>query len=149
MSDRPGQLETCCLQRCITRTMLLELLNHVIGIGIAGAKAPREPVPAALGNPLAVREHLELTSLTRCQDGVDAHALLDEGHETRDLDLVVLSSWAVNDFDLHVVLESAQASLARLPGHTLNRTASFSLDRRKMDIQLIANEQDQNRAQCG
>jgi hypothetical protein len=55
----------------------------------------------------------------------------------------------VNDFDLHVVLESAQASLARLPGHTLNRTASFSLDRRKMDIQLIANEQDQNRAQCG
>lgn len=96
--------------------MLLELLDHTIEIGVAAAKAPREPVPPTLGNPLAVREHLELARLARRQDGFDAQALLDEGHETRDLDLVVLSSWAVNDFDLHFVLESAPTGLARLLG---------------------------------
>jgi len=56
-----GQLETCCLQRCVNRTVLLELLDHVIEIGIAGAKAPCEPVPTALGYPLAVSDNLELT----------------------------------------------------------------------------------------
>ena len=116
MSDGPGQLETCCLLRCFTRTVLLELPDHTIEIGVAAAKAPCEPVPPTLGNPLAVREHLELTRLTRCQDGFDAQALLDEGHETRNLDLVVLSSRAMNDFDLHSVLESARARLARLLG---------------------------------
>ncbi len=116
MSDRPGQLETCCLLRCFIRTVLLKLVDHVIEIGIAGAKAPCEPVPTALGNPLAVREHLELTRLARRQDGFDAQALLDEGHETRDLDLIVLSNLAVNDFYLHSVLESAPTGLARLLG---------------------------------
>jgi hypothetical protein len=36
-----GQLETRFLPPCPTRTALLELLDHVIEIGIAGAKAPR------------------------------------------------------------------------------------------------------------
>jgi hypothetical protein len=36
-----GQLDTCCLPRCPTRTALLELLDHVIEIGITGAEAPR------------------------------------------------------------------------------------------------------------
>jgi len=82
--------------------VLLELLDHAIEIGIAGAKAPCEPVPTALGNPLAVSDHLELTGLTRCSDGFNVEALLDEGHETRDLGLVVLSRRAVNDLDLHL-----------------------------------------------
>jgi hypothetical protein len=116
VSDRPGQLENCCLLRCFTRTVLLELVDHVIEIGIASAKAPCEPVPTTFGNPLAVCEHLELTRFTGCQDGFDAHALLDEGHETRDLDLVVLSSRAVNNFDLHSVLESVPTGLARSLG---------------------------------
>lgn len=38
--------------------MFLELLDQAIKIGIAGAEASREPVLAALGNHLAVREHL-------------------------------------------------------------------------------------------
>ncbi len=81
--------------------VFLKLFDHAIEIGITGAKASCEPVPTALGNPLAVREHLELTGLTRCNDSVNVQALLDEGRETRDLDLVVLSRRTVNDFDLH------------------------------------------------
>jgi hypothetical protein len=86
--------------------VLLELLDHAIEIGIAGTKAPCEPVPTALGNPLAVSDHLELTGLTRRNHGFNVEALLDEGHETRDLGLVVLSRRAVNDLDLHSVLIS-------------------------------------------
>ena len=81
--------------------MFLKLFDDAIEIGITGVKAPCEPVPTALGNPLAVREHLELTDLAKCNDSVNIQALLDEGRETRDLGLVVLSRRAVNDFDLH------------------------------------------------
>jgi hypothetical protein len=87
--------------------VLLELLDQAIKIGVACAEASREPVSAALGNQLAVREHLELTGLTRPKNRFNAQATLDEGHETRDLDLVVLSRRAVNDFDLHSVRQSA------------------------------------------
>jgi hypothetical protein len=96
--------KTCCLSPCVTRTVLLDPLDHAIEIGIAGAKLPREPVPSALGNPLAVRNHLELTGFAGRKDSFYAKALLDEGHETRDLGLVVLSRGAVNDFDLHCLL---------------------------------------------
>lgn len=90
--------------------MLLELLDHAIEIGISGAKAPCEPVPTALGNPLAVSDNLELTGLTRRNDGFNVEALLDEGHETRDLGLVVLSRRTVNDLDFHSVFQSASCS---------------------------------------
>jgi hypothetical protein len=79
-----------------------ELLDHTFEIWIAGAKAPCEPVPTALGNPLAVSDHLELTGPTRRNDGFNVEVLFDEGHETRDLGLVVLSRRAVNDLDLHL-----------------------------------------------
>jgi len=92
----------CYLPRCVTRTLFLELLDHTFEIRIASAKAPGEPVPTALGNPLAVSDHLELTGLTRRNDGFNVEALFDEGHETRDLGLVVLSRRAVNDLDLHL-----------------------------------------------
>ena len=84
--------------------VFLELLDHALEIGITGAKAPGEPVPTALGNPLAVSDDLELTGLTRHGDSINVEALLDEGHETRDLGLVVLSRRTVNDLDLHSVL---------------------------------------------
>ena len=87
-----------------------QLLDHAIEIGIAGAKAPGEPIPAAFGNPLAVSDHRELTSLARSSDGFNIEAHLDEGHETRDLRLVVLSRWAVNDLDLHSDLQAASCS---------------------------------------
>jgi hypothetical protein len=97
-------LETCRLPRGVTRTVLLELLDHAVEVGIAGAKAPCEPVPTALGNPLAVSDYLELPDLSRRSDSFNVQALLDEGHETRDLGLVVLSRRAVHDLDLHSVL---------------------------------------------
>jgi hypothetical protein len=90
------------------RTALLELLDHAIEIGIAGAKAPCEPVSAALGNSLAVSNYLELSGLARGSHGFNTEALLDQGHETRDLSFVVLSRRAVNDLDLHSVLICSQ-----------------------------------------
>ena len=84
--------------------MLRELLDHTMEIGIAGAKSAREPVATPFGNCLAVHDHVELTGRAGRTDGVNIQALLDEGHETRDLGLVVLSSRAVNDLDLHSVL---------------------------------------------
>ena len=82
--------------------MLLELLDYSFEIRIAGTKASCEPVPTALGNLLAVSDHIELTGLTSRNDGFNAEALFDEGHETRDLGLVVLSRRTVNDLDLHL-----------------------------------------------
>lgn len=82
-------------------TSLFDLLDHTIEIGIAGAEPPCEPVPTAFGNSLAVSNNLELTSLPRRDDGFNVEALLDEGHETRDLGLVILSCRAVNNLDLH------------------------------------------------
>ena len=78
----------------------------VIEIRIAGTKASCEKIPPAFGNPIAVHQHIELTSLTGREHRYYVQALLDEGHETRDLDLVVLSGRAVNDFDLHSVLQT-------------------------------------------
>ena len=92
---------TCCLPRSVSRTAL-QLLDYAIQIRIARAKAPRDPVPAALGDPLAVSDDLELTGLSRRKDDFNIEALLDKGHETRDLGLVVLSCRAVNDLDLHL-----------------------------------------------
>ena len=87
--------------------MFLKEFEHAIEIGVPGAKASREPVPTTLRNPLAVRYHLELAGLSRRNDSVNIQALLDEGHETRDLGFVVLSRRTVNDFDLQFTLPSA------------------------------------------
>jgi len=92
--------------RCVT--VFRELLDHTLKIGIASAKDPREPVPTPLGNSLAVHDHLELTSRARYSDGFNAKALLDEGHEPRDLGPIVLPCRAVNDFDLHSGLAGHQ-----------------------------------------
>jgi hypothetical protein len=85
---------------------LLDLLDNMIEIGITGPKSPREPVPAATGYSFAVRDHVELAGVTRSADSFDIEPLLDEGRETRDLGLVVLSSRAVDDFDFHAVLST-------------------------------------------
>jgi hypothetical protein len=97
--------------RRATGSPLLELLHHALEFGISRAKLPREPVPTSLDNSFPVRYHLELTRFARRQHGFNTQPLLDQGHETRDLDLVVLSSRAVHDFYLHRVLQSAQRNI--------------------------------------
>jgi hypothetical protein len=67
---------------------------------LAGAKAPCKPVSAALG------DHLKLAFLAPCNQGFKAEPLLDEGRETRDLGVVVLSGRAGKYLDLHSVLQS-------------------------------------------
>lgn len=67
----PRCLETWGLASCFTRTVLLEPLNHAIYVGVSSAKAPCEPVSTTPGNPLAVRNHLELSDLTRRSDGLN------------------------------------------------------------------------------
>jgi hypothetical protein len=85
--------------------VLLKLFDYAIEIGIACAKLLCEPVAAALGNQFAVGDYLELAGLTRRKYRINSQPLLDEGHETRDLSPVVLSRWAVNDFDFHSGLQ--------------------------------------------
>src|ERR1022692_838261 len=77
-NSRPAAYRAASFARCssICSTTLSR-------IGIA-TKAPCEPVPAALGNPLAVNDNIELTSLTKQSDSFNVEALLDEDHETRD-----------------------------------------------------------------
>jgi len=87
-------------------TPLLEPLNHAIQIGIAGAKASCEPVSTALGDFLAIGDHLKLAFPAMRNHGVNTEPLLDEGRETRDLGLVVLSGRAGYYLDLHSVLQS-------------------------------------------
>jgi hypothetical protein len=82
-------------------TASLKLLDYAFEIGIAGAEAPGQPVSSAFDDLLAVSQNFELTSLPGRKDGFNVEALLDEGHEARDVSLVVLSCRAVNDLDLH------------------------------------------------
>ena len=52
-----------------SRTILFdEMLDYFLEVWITGAKAPREPVSAALGNFFSTREHVELASLARRTD---------------------------------------------------------------------------------
>jgi len=90
--------------------VLLELLDYAFEIGIAGAKPPCEPVPATLSDTLAVSDHLEFTGLASHNDSFNIEALFDEGHEPRDLGLVVLSRRAVDDLDLHSVFRSTSCT---------------------------------------
>jgi hypothetical protein len=86
--------------------VLLNLGDNAFEIRVAGAKAPGEPVSTSLSDTLTVHQHLKLTRFTWRSHGVNAEAVLDEGHETRDLGLVVLSRGAVHDLNLHGTLLS-------------------------------------------
>ena len=80
---------------------LFEPFNNAFQIGITSAETPREPVSAALRDRLPIGDHLELPGLTWRPHRFNAQTFFDHGHETRDLGIVVLSRWAVNDLDLH------------------------------------------------
>ena len=91
--------------------VLLELLNHGVEIGVASAKPPCEPVPSTRGESRAVGGPGERTGRPRRADSCSGEALLDEAHETRDLGAIVLSSRAVNYFDLHSVLSPTSSGI--------------------------------------
>jgi hypothetical protein len=99
-----GRPETCWLSGRVIRTVPRDLLDHIVEIGIASAKASREPIPTAFGYFLPIRDHVELTGPARGSHGFNVETPFDEGHETRSLGLVVLSRRAVKDLDLHSVL---------------------------------------------
>jgi hypothetical protein len=83
-------------------TPLLELINHLVEIGIACAKAPGEPVPTTFGDSLSVSQHLKLTGLARRDHGISTKPLFYQGHETRDLGFIVLSRRAGTYLNFHV-----------------------------------------------
>jgi hypothetical protein len=84
-------------------TALLELVDHRIKIGISGAKTSGEPVAAPLHDCLTIGQYFKLASLARCYHGVNAQPLFNQGHETRDLGFIVLSSRAGTYLNVHFV----------------------------------------------
>jgi hypothetical protein len=86
--------------------VFLNLLDDAVQFGIPSAKAAREPIAATRRNGFAIHDHVKLTSRTGYFYSFDTQALLNEGHETRDLGFVVGSRRAMNDFDFHFVLPS-------------------------------------------
>src|SRR5215467_3973394 len=104
--------------------LLDKQLDHAIEIGIADAKAPRNKVTTPLGNHLPVCDYVELPLIAGRKDGVNTQAALDEGHETRDLGTVVLSSRAVNDFYFHSALRTNSCSY---PPSEKERYTAYSL----------------------
>lgn len=87
--------------------LLRNLLDHIIEIWIPRAKSSRQPIAPSRRDLLAVRHHIELAMLTRRAERINAQPFLDQGHETRDLEPVVLSRRTMHDFNLHPSLQSA------------------------------------------
>jgi hypothetical protein len=83
-------------------TKLRNAIDHPVQIGITGAKAPCKPVSTTLGNSFAISENVKLTDFPRLKNSVNVEALLDKGHETRDLGFVVRSCRTMHDFDPHL-----------------------------------------------
>src|SRR5689334_16260766 len=91
--------------RCPSLTnALLQLGHHVAEVRITCSEAPREPVPAAVGNRLSIGEHLKLPRLARCNHGLYPEPLLDHGRETRGLGLIARSRRTGSYLNLHFVL---------------------------------------------
>jgi hypothetical protein len=124
--------------------VLLDLLDYTFEIGIAGAEDSCEPVATALGDRFAVGDHVELSDLAGLKDGFHAEALFDQGHETRDLGLVVVSRGAVDDFDLHLGLRcpsqciptGANADPSLVLGDAQGRLSASPPDGRNADNML-------------
>jgi hypothetical protein len=85
---------------------LLELLNHVIEIGITRAETSGKPVSAPLRHSLVIRQHFKLARLARRYHCINAQPFFNQGHETRDLGFVVLSRRAGTYLNFHSVLHT-------------------------------------------
>ena len=117
-------LEKGRLYACGAREVL-ELLDDGFEIRVTCPKPACEPIPTALRNCLTVGDDVELTDLARCNCRVDAEPLLNEGRETRGLPLVALSCRAVDDLDLHCVLQSLLFSNFRAATQSPGRRVGF------------------------
>jgi hypothetical protein len=91
---------------------LLELVNHSIEIGVAGAKASGEPVTTALHHFLAIGKHFKLAGLSLRNHGFYAQPLFNHGRETRDLGFVVSSSRTGTYLNVHFVLQMVNSGSA-------------------------------------
>lgn len=80
---------------------LLQLLYHAFQIRIAGAKASRDKVSAALSDRHSIGDYLKLPCLARRNHWINAQPFFDEVCETRDLGLIVLSGRAGTYLDFH------------------------------------------------
>ena len=77
------------------------LSYNAIQVGIPRAKFPRDEIPPALRNFLSVHQHIKLAGAARREHRINPQALLDKGHETRDLSSIVRSSRAMHNFYSH------------------------------------------------
>jgi hypothetical protein len=93
---------------CRLPAALLQLLYHAFKIRIAGAKAPRNEVAAALGHGLSIGDDFKLSCLPRSNYRVNPKPLLDEVCETRDLGFIVPSCRAGAYFNLHLDSPTAE-----------------------------------------
>lgn len=110
----------------------LELVHHRAEVRVPGSKSPGEPVPAAGGNVLAVGDYIELPPRARNRDCLDVQSLPDQGHETRDLSLVVLSGGAVDDFYVHALRFRLEQASSGSPRRIVSSAAEASTGSRMM-----------------
>lgn len=81
--------------------LLVELIDNAVEVGIACAESAREPISAARGDRLAIRNHVKLAGVARSNHGFNAETVLDQGREPRDLRAIVVSGGAMDDFNFH------------------------------------------------
>ena len=82
---------------------LPQLLDHIIEIRITSTEFSRNPVTASFSDCLAVDDYLKLASITWLSECLNLEFCFNEGHETRNLGLIIFSRGAINYFDFHLV----------------------------------------------
>src|SRR5690348_5984956 len=89
--------------------VFFQQMYHMLQIGVTGSEGAREPVPASLRNLFTVGNDVKLTGVASNNDRCNAHALVDEGCETRNLSLVVSSGGARNNLNFHSCSDQSRA----------------------------------------
>jgi hypothetical protein len=72
-----------------------------VEIRITGAKLPGQEITATFRDFLTVHQNIELAALAGLHHGFHAETLLDQGREPRDLDFIIPSGRAMDDFNFH------------------------------------------------
>jgi hypothetical protein len=90
-----------------------EFFHYVVKIGISGPKAACEPVPATVGDGLAIGKDGKLSGPARRDRGLHSEPLLDELRETRGLGLIARSRGTGTYLNLHWVLHRRSRNRCR------------------------------------